>query len=314
MPANQTLVEYTDKQLLTLLAKLGTIRAVGREIGVPPTTLGDRIRSIDVFPGFEEYRNRGTTQLPLNQHPVYTSDGDMDLYLASDLHCGSETCHYEGIVELVNEVKDNPKARLVLGGDQMEMQPLDYQDCGRNSDSYIDGQIIRTQKGLEPIKDQILLMLSGNHGKARLAKAGIDPDLIVASTLGVPYATVPKVLTIAFKGLKRDPLKICIGHGKSGGMGDGMPELKRMHHSYPHCNIYALGHNHSLYANPNGAITVDDTGKEHYSPWWYCRTGSFMLYAEYARYAMYHPQPIGYVKAKIRYGIIESVETVKVQA
>ena len=303
-------MNVTDAMVLQAVAAHDNKAAAARALGLPRTTLRRRFDQI-ISHTHEERRIKGSTQLKLNEHVTVKIPDDIDLYLASDLHCGSESSYYKGIENLVAEVAANDKARLILGGDQMEIQPLNYQDCGRTSDSFIDMQIVKTTKGLTPVADKLLMIASGNHGKARLAAVGIDPDLLVASQLNVPYATVPKVIVL--KPGRKKAIKVCVGHGASGGMGDGMPELRRFQNVFPGCDIYALGHNHRLYAQDFGALTVDDTGKERWHPSWLCRTGSYLLYAEYARYKMYQPQPVGHLIARIRDGILEDVDVIKIK-
>lgn len=257
---------------------------------------------------YERWRNRGTTQLPLGQGQVIKARKDFDLFLTSDWHAGHEACYYEGLKQLVKDIRKDPLARVRIGGDQMEITPPGHHDGGRNSDSYIDGQIIRTGKALESIKGQIDIIYGGNHGKARLVKVGIDPDLILASNLGVPYATAPMVTQYI---TSRGTIRVCGGHGR-GCAQDSMRELRRMREIYPNCDLYHLGHDHSLFAEPDGAMEYDDKGEEYWSPAWMCRTGSFLRYAEYARYGMYRPKPTGYLVAHIRSGKIKSIEVVKV--
>lgn len=256
---------------------------------------------------YENYRNRGTTQIPLEKGPVVKAPSNFDLFLSSDWHAGQECCNYGALRGMVDRIRSTRNARAIFGGDQMEVTPPGYHDGGRHSDSYIDGQIIRTSKALDPIKHKIDLLYSGNHGRARLVSAGIDPDLILASQLGVTYSIVPTVIQYV---TPDGTLRICGGHGKAVSQ-NSMAELKKLRAIYPNCHLYHLGHDHSLYGEPGGAIEYDTEGNEFWSPVWMCRTGSFLNYAEYARYGLYEPKPTGYLIAHIRKGKIESVEVVK---
>lgn len=257
---------------------------------------------------YERWRNRGTTQLPMDKGLVLTAKKDFDLYLASDFHAGNESCYYAGLKQMVDDIRDNPIARAIFEGDLMEITPPGHHDGGRNSDSYIDGQIIRTQNALAPIKHKIDLVIGGNHGKPRLSGVGIDPDLILCATLGVPYSTVPKVTQyITPKGR----VKVCNGHGKAVSQ-NALAEVRKLRTIYPNCQLYSLGHDHSLIAEHDGAMEYDDEGNEHWSPVWLCRSGSFLRYAEYARYGMYAPKATGYLIARIRGGKIVAVDPIKV--
>lgn len=257
---------------------------------------------------YERWRNRGTTQLPMDKGLVLKAKKDFDLYLASDFHAGNESCYYKGLKEMVDAIAANPIGRAIFEGDLMEITPPGHHDGGRNSDSYIDGQIIRTRAALEPIKGKIDLIVGGNHGKPRLAGVSIDPDLILCSTLGIPYSTVPKVTQYVTQAGR---VKVCTGHGKAVSQ-NALAEVRKLRTIYPNCNLYSLGHDHSLIAEHDGAMEYDDEGNEHWSPVWLCRSGSFLRYAEYARYGMYAPKATGYLIARIRGGKIVQVDPVKV--
>lgn len=256
---------------------------------------------------YERYRNRGTTQLPISKGLVIKAPVNFDLFLSSDWHAGQEVCDYPALKGMIDHIKSTPSARAIFGGDHMEVTPPGHHDGGRNSDSFIDGQIIRTTKALQPIKEKIALFYSGNHGKNRLMGVGIDPDLIMASMLDVPYTTVPTVVQFV---TAHGTIKVCGGHGKSVSQ-NSMSEIKRLRNIYPGCHIYHLGHDHSLFAEPGGAMEYDANGNEFWSPAWLCRTGSFLRYADYARYGLYEPKPTGYLVAHVRKGKISSIETIK---
>ena len=257
---------------------------------------------------YERWRNRGTTQLPMNKGLVLTANEDFDLYLASDFHAGNESCYYAGLKQMVDDIAANPIGRAIFEGDLMEVTPPGHHDGGRNSDSFIDGQIIRTSAALKPIKKKIDLIIGGNHGKPRLSKVQIDPDLIVCATLGVAYSTVPKVTQYV---TPKGRVKVCTGHGKAVSQ-NPLAEVRKLRTIYPNCQLYSLGHDHSLMAEHDGAMEYDDEGDEHWSPVWLCRSGSFLRYAEYARYGMYAPKATGYLIARIRGGQIVDVDPVKV--
>lgn len=294
-------------ECLRTLSQYGKQKDAAESLGISRFQFRRIIKGLNVR-DYEEYRNRGTNQIPMSKGLVVQVPDSFDLFLMSDLHAGSEACDYDGLREAIARCKSSRNARMILGGDQMEMTPPGHHDGGRNSDSDPDHQIIRTAKALEPIKGKIDLIYSGNHGKHRfMAKVGIDPDLLLASMLDAQYSTVPTVVRYV---TSKGHLKVCGGHGKSGGR-NWQAELERMQAIYPNCNLYHLGHTHDLAAEQAGALEYDKHGDEYWSPSWLCRTGSFLKYAEYARYGFMKPKPTGYLIAKIRAGRIESVEAVK---
>ena len=189
----------------------------------------------------------------------------------------------------------------------MECAPPGYHDGGRNSDGDIDSQIIRTTEALKSIAHKIDLIYRGNHGFKRLSGVGIDPDLILASNLGVAYSTVPTVIQYVMPSGK---ISVCGGHGKAVSE-NPIREIRRLREIYPDCTIYHLGHDHSLFAEQDGSLKYSSDGDEYWDPAWMCRTGSFLKYADYARFGLYRPKPTGYLIAHIRKAVVESIEAIK---
>lgn len=250
-------------------------------------------------------RNRGTTQLPNNTSLVKKTQNEFELILTSDWHCGSNFCDYDGLREMIRFIKEDPRRRVIIGGDQMECAVPGEKDGGRDSDSEIDAQIIRTARALEPIKKQIDLIHGGNHGAPRtVSKAGMDPDLLLSGFLNVDYSVVPRVVQyVSSKGT----VKVCSGHGTSAAA-NWRTQVLKLQAIYPGLDCYVLGHDHSLVAEQAGALVYDENGDEHWSPTWLCRSGSFLKYAGYARYAMLSPKPTGFLVCKVQNGQIKGVE------
>ena len=63
---------------------------------------------------------------------------------------------------------------------------------------------------------------------------------------------------------------------------------------YTDGDVFMLGHNHQLYAKPVDSLKIED-GEERLRRRWYCRGGSFLKYAEYARYSFYGVARTGWV-------------------
>ena len=55
---------------------------------------------------------------------------------------------------------------------------------------------------------------------------------------------------------------------------------------YSQGDVFFLGHNHQLYCKPVDSIIVEEN-EETLHRRWYVRGGSFLRYADYARYSMY---------------------------
>ena len=87
------------------------------------------------------------------------------------------------------------------------------------------------------------------------------------------------------------------GHGKSGAK-NGDLELDKLSSVYSDGDVFILGHNHQLYAKPVDSIRIVD-GEESLRRRWYVRGGSFLRYANYARYSMYPIIRTGWVTTEL---------------
>ena len=76
------------------------------------------------------------------------------------------------------------------------------------------------------------------------------------------------------------------GHGKSGGK-NGDLELDKMAAVYSQGDVFFLGHNHQLYVKPMDSLIIGDDNTEEMKRRWYIRGGSFLRYADYARYSFF---------------------------
>ena len=63
---------------------------------------------------------------------------------------------------------------------------------------------------------------------------------------------------------------------------------------YSDGDVFFLGHNHQLYAKPLDSLKIIDKSEEIHRRW-YCRGGSFLQYADYARYSFYPMIRTGWV-------------------
>jgi hypothetical protein len=106
----------------------------------------------------------------------------------------------------------------------------------------------------------------------------------------VPYFRMPGYSEIQINDRK---WYMVSGHGKSGGK-NGDLELDKMAAVYSDGDVFILGHNHQLYAKPLDSVMVDGD-EERLHRRWYCRGGSFLKYADYARYSFFPIVRAGWV-------------------
>ena len=129
----------------------------------------------------------------------------------------------------------------------------------------------------------MLFIRGGNHDFLRSFNI-LDFDVCktLAAELNVPYFQYPGYSEIKIRDKK---WYLVSGHGKSGAK-NGDLELDKLAAVYSEGDVFVLGHNHQLYAKPVDSIKPDGS-EETLKRRWYVRGGSFLRYAEYARYSMY---------------------------
>jgi hypothetical protein len=154
-----------------------------------------------------------------------------------------------------------------------------------------DDQHITFIKRVEKIADKLVFVRGGNHDMIRsINLLGVDISKVMADSLKVPYFKLPGYTQIEINGKKWN---LVSGHGKGGGK-NGDLELDKMAAIYTDGDVFILGHNHQLYAKPIDSLKIED-GEERLHRRWYCRGGSFLKYAEYARYGFFGVARTGWV-------------------
>ena len=163
------------------------------------------------------------------------------------------------------------------------LDPPGYKISQRGQSIPPDEQYLTFLQLVAPIKDKCLFIRGGNHDFLRSFNI-LDFDVCktLAAELNVPYYPYPGYSEIKVKDKK---WYMVSGHGKSGAK-NGDLELDKLAAVYSKGDVFLLGHNHQLYAKPVDSIIVDGN-EEALHRRWYIRGGSFLRYAEYARYAMY---------------------------
>ena len=218
-------------------------------------------------------------------------DKTTKIHGATDVHFGANEHHDEKFQEFIDEVDSDPDARWFLNGDNIELIPPNYKISQRGQMMEPDEQHIRFIDRIEPIADKLLFVRGGNHDMIRSVNIlGFDVSKIMADMLGVPYFRLPgySILRIGDK-----EWKLVSGHGKSGGK-NGDTELDKMAAVYSDGDVFFLGHNHQLYTKPIDSLElVKKEEKIHRR--WYCRGGSFLSYADYARYSFFPMIRTGWV-------------------
>tara|TARA_R100000152_G_C6772253_1_gene199063 strand:+ start:1317 stop:2198 length:882 start_codon:yes stop_codon:yes gene_type:complete len=218
-------------------------------------------------------------------------DGPIKVHGATDVHHGAAEHSWSHFDEFIEEVDADPQARWFLNGDNIELIPPNYKIPQRGQSMEPDEQHISFRKRIEKIADKLLFIRGGNHDFIRSVNIlGFDVSMLLADDLKVPYFKMPGYTRID---INDKSWYLVSGHGKSGGK-NGDLELDKMAAVYSQGDVFFLGHNHQLYAKPIDSLRVEGS-EEKLHRRWYCRGGSFLNYAEYARYSFYPMIRTGWV-------------------
>lgn len=135
--------------------------------------------------------------------PVITKafhESEIHIHLLWDIHFGAAHCDYDLLTKAIEEIRKDPKAYFILGGDNMEsISSSDWRAFSGKHDNYPKNMThdetksaIQKMRDLfvkqfEPIKHKGLAILEGNHEEKW--GRGVDFELAreLAILLGVPY-------------------------------------------------------------------------------------------------------------------------------
>ena len=213
------------------------------------------------------------------------------VHCLTDVHVGANEFDSLKFQEAINKIKDDKNAVWFGNGDLLELIPPNYKISQRGQNIPPDEQYLAFLELVAPIKDKCLFIRGGNHDYLRsFGILDFDVCRTLANELKVPYFQFPGYARIRIKG---KDWYIASGHGKGGGK-NGDLELDKLATVYSDGDVFVLGHNHQLYAKPIDSISVDGE-EETLKRKWYFRGGSFLRYADYARYSFYPIQRTGWI-------------------
>jgi len=213
----------------------------------------------------------------------YKSDYVVRVHGLTDVHVGANEFDLQKFQEAVKAIYEDDHAVWFGNGDLLELIPPNYKISQRGQEIPPDEQYLTFIDLVKTIKDKCLFIRGGNHDFLRSFNI-LDMDIckLIANELNVPYYKMPGYAEIEVRSKKWN---LVSGHGKSGAK-NGDLELDKMAAVYSQGDVFFLGHNHQLYAKPIDSLRIDGD-EESLHRRWYVRGGSFLRYAEYARYSMY---------------------------
>jgi len=222
----------------------------------------------------------------------YKTDKDViRIHCGTDIHHGANEHHYDKFDKFIDTIEKDDDAFFFLNGDNIELIPPNYKISQRGQYMENDDQHFTFAERIRKIRNKLLFIRGGNHDMIRSENIlGFDVSKALARDLSVPYFKMPGYSEIQVKGKK---WYLVTGHGKGGGK-NGDLELDKMAQVYSDGDVFLLGHNHQLYTKPIDSLVVEGD-EERLKRRWYCRGGSFLKYAEYARYSFFPMIRTGWV-------------------
>jgi len=139
------------------------------------------------------------------------------------------------------------------------------------------------------VRHQMVGILTGNHEKRAESLTSINPMKVAADRLGVPYFGASKVLVWHGK-------KIFLAHGASSSESG---DFKKVLDSNEGLDAIALAHTHQLTHKRVRRFVINHRGYRSEKTIELVRVGSFLKDADYAKFALHAPTPIG--SAFLRY-------------
>ena len=225
-----------------------------------------------------------------------TSKDFVRIHCVTDTHHGANEHHWEKFDDFIEMVKKDDDCVWFMNGDNIELIPPNYKINQRGQYQEPDEQHFTFIERVKCIQDKLLFVRGGNHDYIRSENIlGFDVSKALARGLNVPYYKMPGYSEFEVKGKK---WYLVSGHGKGGGK-NGDLELDKMASVYTDGDVFILGHNHQLYTKPIDSLVVDGD-EERLRRRWYCRGGSFLKYAEYARYSFFPMIRTGWVTIEFR--------------
>jgi|TARA_R110000824_G_scaffold15680_1_gene65836 predicted phosphodiesterase len=215
----------------------------------------------------------------------------------TDVHVGAVEHDFKKLQDAIDIIEKDDNARWFGNGDLLELIPPHYKINQRGQDIPPEEQYLEFARLVAPIKDKCLFIRGGNHDYIRSFNI-LDFDVckVLAKELSVPYYRMPGYTKIK---VGKSCYNLVSGHGKSGGANGDM-ELNKMAAVYSEGDVFFLGHNHQLYVKPMDSLIIGKDGTEEIKRRWYIRGGSFLRYADYARYSFFPIIRTGWVTIEFK--------------
>jgi len=202
-------------------------------------------------------------------------------------------------ISFCKQLETEPGSYIVLGGDLMN-------NATRNSVSNVFEERFRPReqkkqlvKLLEPVRDRILCMVSGNHERRSQKDADDDPSYDIACKLDIEDRYRENVAFLRLQmgrqesnGLSNPTYSIVVTHGAGGGIltGSAVNRSERFGYVLDGCDALIVGHTHKPFVTQPAKILIDSrNGKVSVKPFKVVSMTSWLNWGGYAAQKMLPP-------------------------
>ncbi|HEY8415407.1 MAG TPA: metallophosphoesterase [Thermaerobacter sp.] len=222
----------------------------------------------------------------------------IDLWCVSDIHRGHRLHDERAWHALLDRVASDPHAYMVLNGDLVEaaLKSSRHGDVYRSMAPGEERRLLVRE--LEPVRDKILCITSGNH-EARHKDSDEDPAQLIAERLGIEdrYDRTAVVLEVSFgtkAGNKGVPTSYTfyVTHGQGQGRRPGarINRMQELAWIIEGVDGYIMGHVHDPMIRIEYRHVADPRNRTvGLRPVAYVIAGSLLRYGDYAEEKMLAP-------------------------
>jgi len=227
-----------------------------------------------------------------------SADAEVKLIPLGDVHLGSPTCNVKKFLKTIDYIKKSGSL-VILMGDLMEAASRHSVGAG-----WVE-QVITPQDQLDffeeilyPIREQIIVVLDGNHEERIWKQTGIRVSKILAKALKVPYGGYS-----CFVKLRVQSHNYII-HAQHGSSSAWYPHTKitaaMRTAQHTTADLYLYGHTHELMSLALDRREFDIRSRTvKRKKQYFCLTGGFLEYeSSYAQRKNMYPTKCGVAKIK----------------
>jgi predicted phosphodiesterase len=198
-----------------------------------------------------------------------------------DLHVGSTSVDNKTLQDHLNFIQEQ-NINVILLGDLIENASKTSIGAGVY-DQYLNprDQIDAVVSLLTPIKHLILGSVQGNHERRTYKTSGMDPGMIIADKLDIPYSDDRMLIWIT---LNTQHYMIHSHHGERGGTTAGgvMNALMSECNQHEGIDIYMRGHTHSSMVFTSPKLCFSQRGCESKKDIYFSVCPGYLQYEGYA--------------------------------